>query len=456
MAQRTLEAIIFYGLLLVIFLSAIPYGTVEPWSIAAFECAIFLLGLLWVAHATAHGSWFTGSSRLFYPLIALIGVALLQSFSWSQTERSGIRVSNSVSADAFESWLFALRLAALTLAGMLALRFTSSAFRLNFLIHAIVVVAVVSALFGIVRETMQRDQGFILPELRWGGGYAQFINKNHFSFLVEAAMGLLLGTTLLRRDRRERLLLYVSVMILLWVALVLSRSRGGLLALTVETIVAAALFIYFRKHRRRDTERTTSWTRSVLLFTGTSMVLVVVIAFGVVWLGGDQLTTSVETASQELGQGNDSHLGANRIDIWRTTWRMARAHPFAGVGLGGYWAAVPSYHDASGVQTPQQAHNDYLELLASAGMIGGAIFIWFLVELVRRARSAISNFHGLQRAATLGALLGVIGVGVHSLVDFGLHITVNAAVLMVLLAILSLEKIDQRPATQAHRSAAFN
>ncbi len=449
-------AAIFYGLLIVICLSAVPYGTVESWSIAVFECSIFLLALLWVAHATISGSWVAGSFRIFYPLVALVGLAILQSLSWSQTEVSGIKVFNSMSADAFESWSFALRLAALTLAGMLAVRFTSSAFRLSFLIHTIVFVAVVSALFGIGRETMQHDQGFVLPALRWGGGYAQFINKNHFSFLVEPAMGLLLGITLLRRDRRERLLLYLSVMILLWMALVMSRSRGGLLALTVETIFAAALFIYFRKQRRRDIERTKAWTPSVLLFAGTSMVLVLVIAFGVVWLGGDQLSTGVETATQELTTGNQSHEGANRVDIWRATWRMARAHPFAGVGLGGYWAAVPSYHDASGVQTPQQAHNDYLELLASAGVIGGAIFIWFLVELARRTRFAINAFRGFQRAATLGTLLGIIGVGVHSLVDFGLHITVNAAVFMMLLAILSIDKIDQRPEPQAHRNPAFN
>ena len=34
------------------------------------------------------------------------------------------------------------------------------------------------------------------------------------------------------------------------------------------------------------------------------------------------------------------------------------------------------------------------------------------------------------------------GIAVHSVVDFGLHITVNALVLMALLAILSLEPFE--------------
>jgi O-antigen ligase len=453
---RVLETTIFYGLLLVLFLTAIPYGTVESWAIAAFECCIFFLALLWVAHATISDTWFGASARLFYPLAAMIGLAVLQSFSWSQTEASGIMVNNSISADAFESWSFALRLGALTVAGMLAVRFTTNIFRLSFLLHTIILVTVLSAIFGIIRQTVQHDQGFILPYLRWGGGFAQFINKNHMSFLIEPAIGLLLGITLLRRDRHERLLLYSSAIILLWVALVMSRSRGGLLALTVETVFAAALFIYFRKHRRESSEQPKGWTRSVLLLAITSIVLVLVIGFGVVWLGGDQLSTGVETATQELATPNDLHEGANRIDIWRATWRMARAHPFAGVGLGGYWAAVPRYHDASGVLTPQQAHNDYLELVASAGILGAALFVWFVVELIRRVRYSLKSFRGFQRAATLGALLGILGVGVHSLVDFGLHITINAVVFVMLLAILSLNKLDQRPAAQAHRNAAFN
>jgi hypothetical protein len=83
-------------------------------------------------------------------------------------------------------------------------------------------------------------------------------------------------------------------------------------------------------------------------------------------------------------------------------------------------------------------------------------FVWFLVALVRRTRKALADFTGVQRAFAVGAIIGIVGVGVHSLVDFGLHITGNALVLVMLLGLLSANKIDQRPVTQAHRNAAFN
>src|SRR5262249_11538567 len=111
--------------------------------------------------------------------------------------------------------------------------------------------------------------------------------------------------------------------------------------------------------------------------------------------------------------------------------------------LGGYWAAVPTYHGASGLQTPQQAHNDYLELLAGGGLIGAAILIWFCVVLVKQARQSLQVARGFQRTAVLGALIGLAGVAIHSTVDFGLHVTINALIAVALLSILSQEQISK-------------
>ncbi len=453
---RLLDGAIFYGLILVVAFTAIPYGTVEPWSHAVFESAIFFLALLWVIHGFLSGSWGLVNLNLFYPVIALIAFAILQSLSWSTIDIAGMKVQNAISADPFESWVFALRLSALTLAGILAVRFTNTRARLGTLVHAVVLAAVISAIFGIARQAMQHQQGYLLPALQAGGGFAQFINRNHFAFLVEAAAGLLVGIAFLREDRYQGLLVYLSAILLLWVALVMSGSRGGLLAVTVEVICAASLFIHLRYRRSTQGKRSIGWRRPIVATVVTMIAVVAITIAGLVWLGGDQLTTGVETASIEAGQVSFAHEGTRRSDFWRAAWQMARAHPFAGAGLGGFWAEVPVYHDASGLQTPHQAHNDYLELLASGGVIGAAIFVWFVVLLIGAGRRVARNYSDFQRAAAFGAILGIAGIGVHSLVEFGLHITINALVFMILLAILSLDRLDQRPKAQAHRTGTFN
>jgi O-antigen ligase len=165
------------------------------------------------------------------------------------------------------------------------------------------------------------------------------------------------------------------------------------------------------------------------------LVLIGAIVFGTLWLGGDRLVSSLEAARTEFDSPTVTNEGVRRKDIWRATWKMIADHPFAGVGMGGYWAAIPTYHDASGTMTPQQAHNDYLELMASGGIVGLAIGVWFVVAVFRRTSANLKTGSRFRRAACFGAAIGLIGVAVHSLVDFGLHLTANALVFAALIVI---------------------
>jgi O-antigen ligase len=452
---RTLDLIIFYGLIIFLILVPLPYGSVEPWAQAAFECVVFGLALLWCVYAMLTGSWSAADLRVFHPLIALAAFAVLQSLSWSNSSVGSIKVVNAISADPFESWIFALRVLALAAAGALAATFTRNSSRLRVLGGAIIFDALISSVFGIARSAMQHGDGFLLVLLRTGSGFAQFINKNHFAFLAEPALGLLIALTLLERDARHRRLLYISAIILLWAALVMSQTRGGLIAVTLQMILATAFFLHSRWRSAAGENARVSGRPIVVAALALASVLMIATATAI-WLGGDQLSTGIETASSEIRADDADHLGARRRDIWQATLRMARAHPVFGVGLGGYWAEIPLYHRASGLLTPQQAHNDYLELLASGGIVALGLFLWFVVALFRVSRKALNTFHGLQRVFAVGALIGIAGIAIHSLIEFGLHITSNAVIFMMLLALLSLNPIKQRLAPQAHRSAAFN
>jgi O-antigen ligase len=133
----------------------------------------------------------------------------------------------------------------------------------------------------------------------------------------------------------------------------------------------------------------------------------------------------------------ETRFGASRNEIWKATLKMFRAHPMAGVGMGGYWTAITAYHDASGVLTPQEAHNDYLELLASGGLIGLALGGWFAVAVFKRTRRNFKSPDRFRRAVTFAATLGIAGVAVHSVVDFGLHMIVNALIFTALIVIVT-------------------
>jgi O-antigen ligase len=424
---------IFVSLLLLIFLTAIPYGTSEPWWKAAFVCFIFALCAVALTDSFLRGPRRVSGWSLLLPMFTLAAFSFLQILPLSAKSPPSINFAawTAISADPNETRFVALQLLALTLCAALLFRYASGERRLSVLINVIIAVVVVSAIFGLLRQTMQHTEGFILP-LKPDQGYGQFINKNHFAFLMEMGFGLALGMIVGGGVKRERALIYVASLLPIWTALVLSNSRGGLLAMLAQ-LVAGALLFTFAVPAATASAPSFKVLRIVRMLPVRILLLLILLTgviVGTVWMGGDRLISRLD----ETREGRDPSA-VSRNEIWRATWNLYRDHPIAGVGMGGYWIAIPAHHNASGTMVPQEAHNDYLELLASGGIIGATIGAWFCLALLRRARANLQSSNRFRRIACFGASLGIAGVAVHSLFDFGLHKIVNALIFMALVVI---------------------
>lgn len=454
LAQR-LDRVIFGALLLLFPLLAFPYGAVEPWWEAGFASLVFLLTALWMIEGALRGGQLKALRDAWHWLLPLCGLALFAfaqtlpqlagQFAAEQDGGGGAMVWRAISADPYATRGFALKLLALIAITALLRRYVSTHRRLSLLIHVLLAVAIASALFGLLRQTTQQAEGFLLAALRPGEGYAQFINRNHFAFLMEMALGLALGLMVGGGVRRERLLIYVAAMAPIWTALILANSRGGIFSMVCQVLFVAGLFGTMR--RAQDDEKRgghlaaglARLSRSLLARAALVVCLLIVLVVSVVWMGGDTLVSRLENIPDDLqAAGAEDRVSQSRLEIWRTTWQLIKAHPVAGSGLGAYPKAFPQHHDASGQLVPQEAHNDYLELLAGGGLIGGGLAGWFVVALIVIARRRLRGADGFYRAACFGALVGLFGVAVHSLVDFGLHITINALCCAALIAIATL------------------
>ena len=173
-----------------------------------------------------------------------------------------------------------------------------------------------------------------------------------------------------------------------------------------------------------------------------SVALVVGIVLGMLLVGGEPLADRLGTTRDELSQQPTERTHADRASIWKATLRLGYEHPITGVGFGGYWTAITRYHNGSGELVPQQAHNDYLELWASGGIIGLILFLWFAVLFVRQAYKQLQSPDRFRRAVALGALTGLFGIAVHSLGEFGLHLTGNALICMALITLATRDIPD--------------
>jgi O-antigen ligase len=225
---------------------------------------------------------------------------------------------------------------------------------------------------------------------------------------------------------------------------VYSGSRGGLASITVQVLfIALLVFIakpgreLLREGNRHDHVRPlgTFLVKRVVLIASFLIVMVL----GIVWVGGEQLANKIEAIQYEFGiKTSDKYTRTYRSSIWPMTWEMIKEHPIGGVGFGGYWIAITKYHKASGEVTPQEAHNDYLELLASGGLIGVALGLWFIVGFCKGVLTRLRSGDPLLGALSIGALAGIFAVAIHSIVDFGLHVTINALLFATLMVIATV------------------
>ena len=425
-----------FGLLLALLVIApIPYGTVEPWWKAAFVCAVFGICIIAIIESLIRGSNNLGGKSVLLPMLVLSALAYLQTLSLPSGTND--QVWNAISADPYQTRFFVLQLLALTVFLGLLYRYASTEKRVRALVFTILGIAVAIAVFGILRQTTQQGTGFVLPLLKQNMGYAQFVNKNHFAYLMEMGFGLGLGILLSGAVKKDRVLIYVAMLFPIWTGLVLANSRGGILAMLAQVVVAALLLL--------NSSELPKFGRSVALKAALIVALVAGVSIGTIWVGGDRLASNFEATSREFSPATTTQ-GASRNEIWRASLKMFAANPFLGVGFGGYWIGITAYHKASGLMTPQEAHNDYLEILSSGGVIGFAIAVWFVVLVIRLARQNLAIDTGYKRAVRLGAVLGIAGIAAHSLVDFGLHIISNALVFITLIMLVTT-KIESRSET---------
>ena len=108
----------------------------------------------------------------------------------------------------------------------------------------------------------------------------------------------------------------------------------------------------------------------------------------------NSIARSVEDAgflAQGLGLfGESSHSARPRIDRLEETWRVFEHHPLLGVGIGALPVDIARQNDR-GILNLQQAKayqgmSISVELLASTGIIGGAIALGFAVAIIRDLR----------------------------------------------------------------------
>lgn len=433
----------FLILALAIVLSAVAYGTVHYWALAAFSLGAATMVVLWVLDGWSLGFLRVSRNPLQLPVLGILVLALVQLLP-VRSANAGVGLSlaavRSLSLDPYSTRLFLIQVTGLFIYLASALVFTDTPHRLRLLVRTITIFGFLLAIFGLTQSFTSPNKVYWVRELSQSTAFGPFINRHHFAGYMELTIALPLGLVFSGGIEKEKRFIYLFAAGMMAVALIMTNSRGGIISLVAEVLFLAA--IGGLRRRKRTQEKRGAGTA---LRTALALALIVAIFAGVVLLGGEG------ALSRFVGTVNTDDPTTGRAHFWSVTVDIIKAHPFLGTGLGAYGLIYTRYDSRNGLYRLEQAHNDYLQILSDAGIIGAGLALLFLVLLFHRAFVRRESRDDFRRGVCIGALAGCFAVLVHSFFDFTLHTTSNALLFLVLAALATMNGRVEQPHTRRRR-----
>jgi O-antigen ligase len=320
------------------------------------------------------------------------------------------------------------------------------------LIVSLVALGTFEAFYGLVQYLSGWQQVFTyVKKFDLEEATGTYINRNHYAGFLEMILpfslalvfyeyGKLRGNEgqpfsparkLITHASLQRLVLWFSIAVVLFAAIIFSRSRMGIIAATASLLVVFGLAGAARFQGKTG-----------LVLTATFLLLSICLA---VWIGPGPIVERFENVGQEYMIHEES-----RMSIWRDAGALIRDHPWLGTGLGTFPVAYTAVQTTFLGRFVNHAHNDYLEVASDLGVPAAlALFVSILFVLARAVWNFLSRERNFERIVALGCAGSIVAMLLHSLADFNLYIPANALLFSLVLGLaVSTERQTSRPRSE--------
>jgi O-antigen ligase len=162
-------------------------------------------------------------------------------------------------------------------------------------------------------------------------------------------------------------------------------------------------------------------------------------------VAGQENTGGYGTVTKRIGDINIASEQNSRIHLWGTAADYALHHPVLGAGYGNWkLASIPYERElANELFVPYHAHNDYIEMFADLGLVGGLCFAGLFLLLFYYSLHFLAQKRGDELMVII-AFLAVTCYGVDALLNFPAERTAMQTMLS-LAAALVLIPLDKSP-----------
>lgn len=309
--------------------------------------------------------------------------------------------------------------------------------RMGLVLGFIVASGLLQAVYGSLMVLSGLEWGFF-EEKRFYRHVATgtFVNRNHLAGYLglagAAALGLVLADLGGRgpsHSWRQRLLDLIALafsakmrarltLVVMAVALVLTRSRMGNIAFFTSLCVCGMCFVLLRRRSYA--------MRAFVLFSSVIALDILIVSN---WYGLERVVERIERTDLAT-EGRATFLDEvpPAIDAYR----------WAGSGLGTFAYAYAPYRSERMDEYFDHAHNDYIEFTIETGIVGIALLAAFtLAHALHALRVLVVRRRRMAAAVGFSALMGLLAQAIHATAEFNLQIPANAATLLVLMALVA-------------------
>jgi hypothetical protein len=238
---KGLNAILAVGICLLLAFGVLAFGAVQAWAILILEESAALLLMIWAARVIAVSHAEIISSPLFTPVLLFGGVVALQ-------------LLPDRSAYWYATWQKALLWAAYGILLFLSAQcFSHGAWRRRLAI-ALTVFGFLVAMFSIAQEFAGNGKYYwLVPNQAGGPFFGPYANYSHYAGLMEMLVPFPLVLAMVGFSPIPMRIFYSFAAVIMGSTIFLSKSRGGVLAFTVEVAVLTILSALGRRTRRQVT-----------------------------------------------------------------------------------------------------------------------------------------------------------------------------------------------------------
>ncbi|PYS36077.1 MAG: hypothetical protein DMF75_01785 [Acidobacteria bacterium] len=431
--------LVFLTICVAVVTTTLAFGSTHDWALAAFALSATAIVCLWCLDGLMLRSVRISINPLQWPLLGMILLGLIQLLPLRAPDSAGLPLSpaRTLSLDPHATRLVLVQVVCLIIYFAASLIFINTSRRLRTISLTIITFGFLLAIFGLIQYlTTDGTRVYWFRQLTQSQAFGPFINRHHFAGYMELTIALPLGLLFSGAIENYQRPVYMFAIATMGVALIMTNSRGGMMALAAEIlflVVVAGPGLLHSRHQPRDGR-----IRAALLRAGLAFALIAALVGGAFLIGGSEVFTRL------LGTPSAADPTSGRTHFWAVTLDVIKAYPIAGSGLGSLGVIYTRYDSQNGLLRLEQAHNDYLQTLSDGGIIGGALGLAFIVVLFRQGFARRETDDKFRRGVATGALAGCFAVLIHSFFDFTLHTTANALLFLILAALATQDsRVEQ-------------